>query len=106
MKHYPRLMGQARTFTDTATIQCEGPSKGFGSDFAVLVEFSAERDWYDPDTGCGEGGEREILDVRWIVWDAGKPGVIKETKPLPDFMLPYIKDCIDVDSLEADWSEF
>ena len=109
MRHFPRpLFGAARTFTDTVTIQFEGSPK-CGSDFNVEVEFTAMPDHWDADICQGEAGEREIIAIRpfeYLRTPAGLPGTERRYFPTPDWLIEHLKDCIDVDTLDVDWSDF
>jgi hypothetical protein len=112
MRHFPKPSG-CRTFYSDVTIELTG-APGCGSNFDVEVEFTAERDTFDPSVGQGDAGERIIVSVRAIANDIeygfGFDGVRKVIRKrayreIPDWMLPYVKDCIDLDALEVDWSE-
>ena len=103
MKHFPQsAYAEVRTFYDRVTIQLEGSPK-YGGDFSVEIEFTATRDRAD-----GDAGEREIVAVRPFEHVRNEFGQSKGTVKYldcPDWLAAIIKDCIDVDALDADWSE-
>ena len=98
MKHFrepdihPRFLW--RTFTDIVTIKMDGP-EGFGADCDFEVEFSAYP---------GDAEPRELNRVSVIRYGAGtnRP-TIAERQELPSLLLPYVRDCIDLNALETDW---
>jgi hypothetical protein len=104
MRHF-RQISAPQTFTDLVTIQCEGHDK-CGADFVVQVEFEASPGHWDASVGQGDAGERKILGISWPIFAPGLgKRIVVDTKPIPDFMVPYLIDCINIDSLYADFSE-
>ena len=106
MKHYQP--SGTRTFYHDVTIELSG-HKGCGSNFDVEVEFTATRDTparlYGEPGDCypAEAGEREIVTVR-AKFGGGK---LRSASyhDLPDWLVDYVKDCIDLREIEVDWSE-
>lgn len=110
MRHFRQISGP-RFFTDDVTIQFEGSPK-CGASFDVEVEFQAWPDSYDASVGQGDAGEREIIAVRPYEYKrrniGGDVWVNTTERVYPDcppWLSDYLRDCVDVDSLEADFSD-
>ena len=84
-----------RNFVDIVSIKLDGPP-GYGADIDVEVEFAA----YPGDTE-----PRELVSIKWPIYDTTVGRVVKETKDFPDFLIPYLRDCIDLDALETDFED-
>ena len=104
LRHHP--CGVARHFHDSVAIQLEG-SRDYGADFDVDVEFTARPDIPPGYDDPGSAGEREIVSVRPYEYVI-KHGVMTTERRYLDcqaWLETYLKDCINVDVLEADWED-
>ena len=102
-----RLPAQA-TFFEDVTVELEA-HKGYGAHIDCEVEYTASPDTFDESVGQGNAGEREIVAVRPFEFERWPSGAMKSTKrtyPLcPPWLEATLKDCINVNNLEPDWSE-